>query len=67
MKDLGIDVRFSTSTINWDGASIPLNDGDATIEEAYHVEDPSSIKESVSRLKHILDAKYDKADLPEVC
>jgi hypothetical protein len=67
MKDLGIDVRFSTSTIDWDGASIPLKDGDATVEEAYHVEDPSSIKESVSRLKHILDAKYDKADLPEVC
>ncbi len=66
LEELGIDLRFSDLTVNWDGHSCPFKDGDATIEDSYFVADPQSIADATDRLKGILDAKYEKADLEEV-
>ena len=66
MEELGIDLRFSDLTVNWDGHSCPFKDGDATLEDSYFVADPTSIADATDRLKGILDAKYEKADLEEI-
>ena len=64
LEFLGIDVRFSTLTLEWDGVELPFKNVDDTIEEAYHVDEPDMVKDSI---KKILDADYNAADLDEVC
>jgi len=36
------------------------------MEEAFHIEDPKSISSDMERIKNILDAKYEAANLKEV-
>ena len=66
MKDLGIDLSFSTETIDWDGHTIPFKNIDDNLDESYYIPDPGIMDEAAERLKTILDAKYEAADLDEV-
>ena len=34
---------------------------------AYHVHEPVAVEQAPSRIRGILDAKYEKADLEEIC
>ena len=44
LHELGIDIKFSTKTIEWDGVSIPLRSIDATKEDSIcQIEDPPFI------------------------
>ena len=45
LTDLGIDIRFSTNTVEWDSIEIAMKEGDATVE-SFHIGDPDSIKEA---------------------
>ena len=65
MSELRIDLKFSTQEIEWDDSQIPFKDVDASISEAYHVDDPEGLEDDAQRLKTILDAKYEEADLEE--
>ncbi len=68
MEDLGIDLHFSSQEISWEGSRIPFKDIDSTMEEAFHIDDPVEVDDAAERLiKKILDAKYDKANLQQVC
>ena len=67
LTDLGFKFDFTNQTVEWDGISIPMKDGDATEEESFFVPDPESVDDSADRLKKILDAKYEPADLQKVC
>ena len=67
LQFLGIDVLFSKTQVEWDGASMPFKDIDASVLESYHVAEPSAVEERTARVKKILDAKYEAADLPSVC
>jgi hypothetical protein len=43
-EELGIDIKFSTKTMEWDGVSIPMKDVDATKEDSIcQIEDPPFI------------------------
>ena len=66
MSDLGIDIKFSDMTVEWDGHSIPLKNSDATVEESYYIPDSGATDDATERLKKILDAKYEKANLREI-
>jgi hypothetical protein len=66
LTGLGIDLQFSNNTIAWDHSEIPFKDSDATLEDAFHIGEPSVLEEAAERLKGILDAKYEAADLNEV-
>ena len=63
MEELGLVVNFSTMTLEWDGAYIPFKSVDATPETSYHVQERGCVAELSDRVKEILDAKYEKADL----
>jgi len=67
LKFLKIDLRFSDEIIEWDGAEMPFKDGDASTKEAYYVADSDPIEDAVHRVKRILDANYDKADVEKIC
>ena len=66
LRDLGIDIKFSTETCSWDSHEMPFKDSDASVEESYFVREPDVVDEATERLKGILDAKYEAADLQEV-
>lgn len=66
LMDLGIDIRFSSNTVEWDESEIPLKDVDASEEESYHIGDTDVVDDATERIKSILDAKYEKANLHQV-
>ena len=66
LEFLGIDIKFSTKTVEWDSAVMPFKDVD-DIAEAFHVDEPPQVVDASDRLKRILDAKYEAADLEAVC
>ena len=58
IRELGINIRGDNDTIQWGNAEIPLRPRDTTKEEAFFtLEDPEPVKEAVSRIESILDAK----------
>lgn len=63
LRQLGIILNFNQDTIDWDDAIIPMKSEEATMEESFFVPDSSSLDEASQRIKNILDAKYDAADL----
>ena len=65
LEDLGIDIRFSSKTIEWDGADMPFKSIDVGIREAYHIPDPDGVQED-SDHRRVLDNDYERADLDQV-
>ena len=47
--------------------TMPFKPVDATVETYYHVEEAMAVQEAADRIKEILDAKYEAADLEKVC
>ena len=66
MSELGFKLNFQDVCVKWEDASMPFKDRDATFETAFHVEDIGSVQESTDRIKWILDATYEKADLEQI-
>ena len=66
LEFLGIDIKFSDQTVEWGFASLPFKDQDSNLTDFY-VEEPEAVEEANERLKKILDAKYEAADLEEIC
>jgi hypothetical protein len=77
MKRLGIVLDFQTNIIQIDHISLPMRDifklqEKSKIEKAWAVNnsmmrnEPDSTRELTDRAIKILDAKYEKADLPEM-
>jgi hypothetical protein len=66
LETLKIDLKYSTSTIDWDGIEIPMRSKDATPEDSYIINESSPLKDASRRVKEILDAKYEPANLEEV-
>jgi hypothetical protein len=67
MTDLGIDIHFSAKSVTWDGVEIPMKDGDTTFKESFHVGYNIAMVEAATRIREILEAKYEKANLREIC
>ena len=66
LQHLKIDLKYSTSTIEWDGIKIPMRSRATTLEDSYFIQDQPSLQEAVDSIKMILDAKYQLADLTEL-
>ena len=65
LENLGMDIQFSTGSIMWDHASLPMRPPGITVAEAFSSEEQDSppVASASERIKRILDAKYEKADL----
>ena len=72
LGELGMDICFSTSTIQWRGVSVPMREyGDLRSRQVAHLiyleNFESELTQAVSsRVNRILDAKYEKADLVQI-
>lgn len=66
LSHLQIDLEFSTNSIVWDSAKVPFRHSDSTAADAYSIKDSSSVRTAANRIKDILDAKYEPANLHEV-
>ena len=66
LSELRIDVLFSSNKVLWDFKDTPFKSVHATEKVDYHVVDSPCIEEATERIKQILDAKYEKADVNEV-
>jgi len=67
LRFLKIDIKFSKEIVEWDGAEMPFKDGDASLKEAHCVADSDPAEDAVHRVKRILDAKCEKADVDKIC
>ena len=67
LEFLGVDIKFSNITIKWANASIPFRDTTSKYKDAYHIQDSKSVAESTKRIKEILKAKYEPANLKKIC
>lgn len=66
LTEIGIDIHFSIHACMWGHSTIPMRDSDNTIKQSYLVEESGPIKQATTRLKRILDAKYEAADIPQL-
>ncbi len=66
LQDLGITINYNDLHIEWDGAAVPLKSRDVTRNELAYAEDSPCVREAAERIKRILDAKYEPADLDKV-
>ena len=66
LEPLEIDISYKNQTVTWDDRSIPLKDIDCTVEREFYTQEPASMDEATERIKRILDAKYEPANLEEV-
>ena len=59
-------LNFKDMTVQWDTAIVPMKPIDATIENSYVVEDSEAVKDATERIKKILDAKHEPANIDDV-
>jgi hypothetical protein len=65
LKALKIKIDFDQELIFWDEAFIPMKPIDNTKENMY-IQDPKAVEDETQRVKTILEAKYEAADLNEI-
>ena len=63
LHELGIDLQFSTGLMTWKDITIPMKTPDCTVESQQYIADSKRMQQSTDRIKRILDAKYEPADL----
>jgi hypothetical protein len=64
---LGIDIRFSDQKVTWENEQIPFKPYDAEVHTDYHIEETMAVNQATDRIREILEAKYEPADLEKVC
>ena len=63
---LGIDISFKEGTVTWDNMSVPMKSPDITEPESYTINESDALQKCEQRIKSILDAKYEPADLEKI-
>jgi hypothetical protein len=63
MRELGLTFSFLTCTTTWDENTIPMKESNCSVTNSYFIHDSPAVEDSTDRVKRILDAKYEKADL----
>ena len=63
LRELGIMLDFSNDTVTWNNSTISMKPPNCNLTEHYFINDPSNVEEASDRMKRILDAKYEKANL----
>ena len=66
MTELGIILDFKNCEMHWSHRTVSMKGRDATRQTSYQVNDSDSVIDATERMKRILDAKYEPANLEEV-
>ena len=65
MTKLKMKIDFEFQCVRWGEAEVPMCNPRVT-EKEFYAQDSEIATEAMSRIKRILDAKYEAADLKEV-
>ena len=65
MRELGIKLDFERHRTRWLDVSIPMKRTECTLEDFY-VQDTPPVEEASNRMRSILEAMYEPADLDEL-
>ena len=65
LTELEFEIDFKRKLIKWDEAHIPMKSYDATPKDMY-IQDPENLTTEYERIKGILDAKYEAADIDKI-
>jgi RNase H-like domain found in reverse transcriptase/Reverse transcriptase (RNA-dependent DNA polymerase)/Integrase zinc binding domain len=63
LKSLGVIINFRLQTIEWDEMEIPMKPENALPQHSFYIKDSNVLDSATERIKHILEAKYEPADL----
>ncbi len=68
LQELGIILNFQHNSIQWEHAIAPMKSTDKQTNYNIHatIEDSKALQEATSRMRQILEAKYEPANLKEV-
>ena len=66
LRELGISLDFKSNTVTWQHIEIPMKPKDCTVRGHFAIEESVNVKQATSRIKKILDAKYEKANLKQL-
>ena len=65
MTELGIILDFKNCEMHWSHRTVSMKSRDATRQTSYQVNDSEPVPDATERMKRILDAKYETANLEE--
>ena len=68
LNELGMDIKFSTNTVCWETAEIPMKSRDATPATSYFIQETEQLRTETDRLSATpkwLVSEYHKTDLRE--
>ena len=65
MRQFGIKIDFETDEVQWRDLSVPMKPINCTNESVF-VHYSEIAEEAIERMKYILDAKYEAADLEQI-
>ena len=66
LSNLEFQFDFGEMSMEWDGMTIPMKDDRILGEQLFFIQEPDSIREATARLKDILDAEHETADLKSI-
>ena len=66
LRELGITLDFSNNTTNWQDITIPMKPINCDIKTHFTIRDSTRVQSEIQRIKKILDANYQKANLPKI-
>ena len=66
MTELGIILDFKNCEMHWSHRTVSMKSRDATRQTSYQVKDSEPVLDATERMKRILDAKYEPANLEEI-
>jgi RNase H-like domain found in reverse transcriptase/Reverse transcriptase (RNA-dependent DNA polymerase)/Integrase zinc binding domain/Retroviral aspartyl protease len=67
LQDLGIILNFKDKTIQWEHGSVPMPSNYSASHDIVNIDSESqSIIDATNRVKKIIEAKCEKANLPEI-
>ena len=66
MQELGNMIDFARDICIWDRVELPMKSRDMTSTKVFHINEPDSVASDIDRIKKILGAKYEPANLDKV-
>ena len=66
LRELKIILDFNQNTVQREEVIIPMKPRDSTYETHFAISDSKNVVQATRRIKKILDAKYEKANLKEI-
>jgi Retroviral aspartyl protease len=67
LQALGITLNFKDNVIEWGNGIVPMPSTDTDSDDIVHLDSESkAVRDATNRVKHIIEAKYEKADLSQI-